>query len=259
MAIISIIFPVGRLTDFTILSLKSALNQNLKEIILIVVDNTGGKKIKELIKGFKDDRILYLKYDEKFGAAEARNFGLQHVKTEFLAILDSDDFYLPNHLKLATNTLIETNSDVYYCGYINQYASGFVFPRVPKKELRYFDLLTFNPIGHSTVVMKSYIKPKYENYEVRHDLLLWTSLFKKKFVFVNNQEINVIRNILLGSLSKNKSRLVLAHYNIYRNALGFSLFNSIVLVVIICARHSIQFLIKSFKLKLWALNFFLRN
>lgn len=48
------------------------------------------------------------------GAAITRNRGLFAVETEFVALLDDDDFLYPHHLETCLNTLREYDADVVY-------------------------------------------------------------------------------------------------------------------------------------------------
>jgi len=236
-ATISIIFPVGRMTRFTIESLKSCLNQSYKDLIIIVIDNSKDTEFRKHLQFISDSRILYIKNNMLDGAAEVRNFAFEHVKTRFISIVDSDDVLLPDHLKTAVNTLTENKSDFYYCGYINRFSLGVEIKRVPKKRLSVFDLLTLNPIGHSTVVMKACIKPRYPKYKKRHDVRLWLKFFDKKIKFISNPDVMVVRNITKNSLSSNKFSLLLDHIDINYNLMKLGIFKSLFYLMILILRH----------------------
>lgn len=239
---LSVIFPVGRVTPFTMDSLSSCLEQSFKDFVLIVVDNTLNNEFQKLLCPHLEDRIKYVRYNDKFGAAEARNHGLKHANTEFLAFLDSDDYLKRDHLKTALKILLNTNADVYSCGYKNRYRGGLEIDRIPPKNIRIFDLLTFSPIGHSTVVLRARVNPRYPATKTRHDLRLWLRLHSEKAKFVTNDEIMVVRNIVRGSLSDKKLRLIREHYDIHRNVMNFSIFKSLLVLFILCTRHFGQML-----------------
>ena len=74
MAKLSVIFPVGKVTEFTVPSLESALNQTLSDFVIFAVDNTKEGYLRELLLPYQDERIVYLRYGDRFGAAAARNF-----------------------------------------------------------------------------------------------------------------------------------------------------------------------------------------
>lgn len=240
MAKLSVIFPVGRITELTVPSLESILNQTFSDFLIFIVDNTKGWELRELLRPYLGKKVVYLTCKREFGAAVARNYALDYVQSEFIAIHDSDDFSLPNHFQTAVKTLSETKADVYCCGYKNRLLNGLEFNRIPAKNIDLFNLLTCNPIGHSTVLMRASIKPRYETTKRRHDLRLWLTLYAKGTKFVTNDDVMVIRNIIPGSLSEKKLRLVWDHYVINRKLMKFSVSKSIVFLSILCFRHLIM-------------------
>jgi glycosyltransferase involved in cell wall biosynthesis len=66
---------------------------------------------------------------EHAGAAATRNKALSEIKTEWVAFLDDDDFFLPNHLEVLYETSLAGDADVYYtgCNVIN--GLGGIIPR----------------------------------------------------------------------------------------------------------------------------------
>jgi glycosyltransferase involved in cell wall biosynthesis len=53
----------------------------------------------------------------RLGAAKARNRALESVRTEYVAFLDDDDEFLPDHLKLCARYATLSGVDVVYPGY----------------------------------------------------------------------------------------------------------------------------------------------
>lgn len=91
---VSIIVPVYNVEHYLAKCLNSLVNQTLSEIEILVV-NDGSKDNSQLII---DD--FYQKYPEKIvpfikdngGLSDARNFGIDRAKGEFIGFVDSDDF-----------------------------------------------------------------------------------------------------------------------------------------------------------------------
>jgi len=79
-------------------SLDSALQQTFQDFEVIVV-NDGSPDTAELDEVLEPylQKIVYIKQENK-GAAGARNTAIQQARGEFLAFLDSDDLWLPDHL-----------------------------------------------------------------------------------------------------------------------------------------------------------------
>jgi len=61
---------------------------------------------------------IHVDYDwDRVGAAATRNLMLQDVNTEWVAFLDDDDEFLPNHLRACMRFARLTGVDVVYPGY----------------------------------------------------------------------------------------------------------------------------------------------
>ena len=73
--------------------------------------------IEEIILKFEDKRIKYF-YQKNQGASETRNLGIEKSTSNYIAFLDADDLWLPNHLETLKN-LIESypNAGIYASRY----------------------------------------------------------------------------------------------------------------------------------------------
>lgn len=94
---VSIIIPVFNMEEYIKECLDSILNQTLKEIEIICIDDCSTDKSSEIIKNFKDFRIKYIKLDRNSGSAIARNRGIDEANGEFVIFMDPDDYYYNNN------------------------------------------------------------------------------------------------------------------------------------------------------------------
>ncbi len=76
-------FCVGR-------CIKSILNQTFKEFELIMVDDESKDRTPEIIKGFKDPRISYIRNQKWLGIAGSRNSGVRQAKGKYVFFTDAD-------------------------------------------------------------------------------------------------------------------------------------------------------------------------
>lgn len=95
---ISIIIPSYKTADLIAACLDSVFAQTYTDFETIVI-NDGSPDTPELEKVLQPymDRIVYLKQENK-RAAGARNNAIRQARGEWVAFLDSDDTWLPNHL-----------------------------------------------------------------------------------------------------------------------------------------------------------------
>lgn len=90
---VSIIIPVYNVEKYLQKCLESLVNQTLKEIEIICINDGSTDKSEEILKIFaqKDDRIIVVNKENE-GQSVARNVGIKLAKGEFLGFVDSDDW-----------------------------------------------------------------------------------------------------------------------------------------------------------------------
>lgn len=96
---VSVIIPAYNTAYMIVACLDSVLSQSYQDFEVIVV-NDGSPDTSELENILQRYRaqILYIKQENK-GAAAARNTAIRNSRGEFLAFLDSDDSWFPDHLR----------------------------------------------------------------------------------------------------------------------------------------------------------------
>lgn len=97
--IVSIIVPVYNVEKFIFKTVNSILNQDYKNIEIILVDDgspdNSARIIDELAK--KDNRIVCV-HKENGGVSSARNAGLKIATGEYVTFIDGDDWVEPNYV-----------------------------------------------------------------------------------------------------------------------------------------------------------------
>lgn len=91
---ISVIIPVYNVEEYLSECLDSVINQTLKDIEIICIDDgstdTSGKILDEY--ALKDERIKVI-HQTNQGPGAARNRGLECITGEYVAFMDADDYY----------------------------------------------------------------------------------------------------------------------------------------------------------------------
>jgi len=95
---ISVIIPTYNREEFIGAAIDSVLNQSFVDFELIVVDDGSTDMTKAIIYSYSDERLIYI-YQKNQGRSAARNRAIELARGEYIAFLDSDDFYLPNKLQ----------------------------------------------------------------------------------------------------------------------------------------------------------------
>jgi len=90
---VSVIIPVYNTSKYIERCLKSALNQTLKEIEIITINDNSSDDSLEILKQFEEDkRLKILTINQNQGAGVARNIGIELAQGEFIGFIDSDDY-----------------------------------------------------------------------------------------------------------------------------------------------------------------------
>ena len=114
---VSIIVPVYNVEKYLEKCLNSLVNQTLKDIEIIVV-NDGTKDnsqeiIDKYIKKYPKKVKGYIK--ENGGLSSARNYGLKYAAGEYIAFVDSDDYVELDMYEKMYNKAIRENFDIVAC------------------------------------------------------------------------------------------------------------------------------------------------
>lgn len=99
---ISVIVPVYNVEKFLPVCIESVLGQTMPAAKIILVDDgstdSSGKICDEYAREYPQIQVVHKK---NAGLGMARNTGLDYVDTEYVAFLDSDDFWSPEMLEKA--------------------------------------------------------------------------------------------------------------------------------------------------------------
>jgi glycosyltransferase involved in cell wall biosynthesis len=107
----SIILPTYNRAAFIGKAIDSVLTQTFKDFELIMIDDGSTDNTKEVVSKYSDERIAYY-YQENQERSVARNNGISKVKGQYICFLDSDDYYLPNHLGVLYENIVSRNSPI---------------------------------------------------------------------------------------------------------------------------------------------------
>ncbi|WP_347272951.1 glycosyltransferase [Candidatus Kuenenia sp.] len=112
--LVSVIVPTYNRPDTLKTTLDSIAAQTYKNIETIVV-NDAGEDVSGVIDTFHDRlSIKYLVHDKNKGLAASRNTGINAAKGKYIAYLDDDDIFHPDHIETLVTFLETTNYKVAY-------------------------------------------------------------------------------------------------------------------------------------------------
>ncbi|PWD97764.1 glycosyltransferase family 2 protein [Marinilabilia rubra] len=114
---ISIVIPYYNNAKHIDRTIKSVSAQSLQDFEVLIINDASPDWHKALpvIEAYNDERIKIISHEENKNGAAARNTGIKAAKGDYIAFLDADDEWLPNHLESALTTLKAKKSNLCYC------------------------------------------------------------------------------------------------------------------------------------------------
>lgn len=119
---VSLIIPVYNVENYIEKCLNSVVNQTLKDMEVIIVNDGSKDSSKQKIEKYlkKYPRIKYLE-KENGGLSDARNYGMQYATGEYIAFLDSDDYVEETMYEEMYNVAQKEAADMVECNFIWEY------------------------------------------------------------------------------------------------------------------------------------------
>jgi len=102
---VSVVIPSYNHAHFLKMALQSIIDQKYTNWEAFVVDNHSEDNTDDVVNSFKDKRIKLLKIHNKGVIAASRNLGIRYSRGEWVAFLDSDDWWYPEKLELSVRVL----------------------------------------------------------------------------------------------------------------------------------------------------------
>jgi glycosyltransferase involved in cell wall biosynthesis len=97
--VVSVIIPTYNRVGVLRRSIQSVLAQTYRDFELIIVDDGSTDNTEEVVRSYSDPRIRFIRQEKNRGAAVAYNIGIKAAHGEYIALLDSDDEWLPKKLE----------------------------------------------------------------------------------------------------------------------------------------------------------------
>lgn len=109
---ISVVIPTYNRAHLISRAITSVLNQTRSADEIIVVDDGSKDNTQEVVARF-GNQVRYI-FQENAGAAVARHTGFMTAKSEWVALLDSDDVWNPDHLEHISEAILATSGCANY-------------------------------------------------------------------------------------------------------------------------------------------------
>ncbi len=136
--LISVIIPVFNVEDYLDYCLKSVIEQEYKNLEIILVDDgssdSSGGICEEYAK--KDSRIKVI-HKKNGGLSSARNVGLDVMTGDYISFVDSDDYIRVDYISQMVRYIVEDKTDLVICS-TKKTTSNKDYRFVPQKSNKHF-------------------------------------------------------------------------------------------------------------------------
>lgn len=152
-------------------TIESVLAQTFKDFEVVIIDDGSKDQTAEIINRFNDPRLRYF-YQENQGLSAARNKAIKLSKGKFIALLDHDDLWETNKLKIQVR-LLDSKPEV---GLV--FADAYLIDANNKTSKLYFDACS----PHRGRVVEQLVKGDFIpclTVVMRRDIVSSTGSFKK--------------------------------------------------------------------------------
>lgn len=213
---VSVVMPIYNALDYLRPALDSVVDQTLREIEIICIDDGSTDKSLGILKEYqqKDSRIRIVTQNNA-GPSAARNKGITRARGEYIAFLDADDFYEPTLLETLYGIAKKDDLDIAVSRYdiYNSRKSAFTAP---------MDSDYGGIFAHSPIVSKN----EYPDYILQATTgYVWNKLFKREFLlekelhfipeFYVFEDVHFVVTCLAMADKIGKVSDVLVHHRVY--------------------------------------------
>ena len=222
---IDIIIPNYNKAKYLNQCLDSILSQTYKNWKIYLVDDNSNDHSTEILKKYENfDNINFFLLKENKGPAFCRNYAIEKSSSEFLAFMDSDDFWPKDKLKKQINDMLKNDYNFTYTDYnffFNDNEENIRTVILPF-FLDYKNFILKSSMSTSSIIISRnslgnvrFKKVDQEDYLFKCDLLKkGETAFNVKDTFVyyrinkNNRSANKLKNLVsLWQINKTQNKL----------------------------------------------------
>lgn len=219
---VSIIMPSYNTGRFIAETIRSVMAQTYENWELIIVDDCSTDNTDDVVAGFSDPRIRYLKNEVNSGAAVSRNRALREAKGRWIAFLDSDDLWCPEKLEKQVAFMEKNGYAFSYTNYseIDEDSSPKRISVTGPKRITKAGMYAYCWPGCLTVMYDAKVVGlvQIEDIKKNNDYAMWLKACQKADCYLLSEDLASYRK-RSGSISNHGyTTLIKWHYKLFWEA-----------------------------------------
>lgn len=231
--LVSVVMPAFNAQVYIEEAIASVLSQSLSDLELLVIDDGSEDKTREIVAAVaeKDHRVRLLVNEQNMGVANARNRGMELCRGRYVALLDSDDYWLEGMLQKMVDRAEETGADIIYCSYaiVDEEGKPLCNDFIVPEQTTYEQSLVRSVITCSTVLMTGQLA-KNNRFPLglyHEDIALWFQILRSGGTARGVPQVLAAYRQRRNSKTANKFKSACRRWVIYRKYLKIPFFKSI--------------------------------
>ncbi|NLT76598.1 MAG: glycosyltransferase, partial [Planctomycetes bacterium] len=196
----SILLPTYNRRRYLPYALASAVGQTYRNVEVFVV-NDGGQDVSDVVRAFGDPRVHFIDRRENRGKPYSLNEALARAQGKYVAYLDDDDVYYPNHVQVLVDALEGSTdccvaySDLYktYCHVLSdgdrEIRSKYV---EVSRDFDRFLMLYFNHVLHVSLMHRRDLLDRTGPYNEDLNILIDWDMTRRLAFFSDFLHLHVI-------------------------------------------------------------------
>ncbi len=211
--LISVLIPVYNEEKYIAQTLFSVLNQDYRNIEVIIINDGSDDSSEKIISSFNDSRIRYFREENK-GIGYTRNKLLSLITGEYILFVDGDDILSDNFISSLYRAAISYSGDI---------VASSVVPfrrRIKRREFNN-EYIIYNGKEYATLMLKPFGEFCYTHSRLFHQSLFLNESFREDKIF---EDIFLIPSIALKAKRVVKVKRAIYNYRINKEGLSHSPF-----------------------------------
>lgn len=193
--LVDVIVPTFNQADFLKTAIESVVRQTHSNWKMTVINNFSSDSTREVVDSFADSRIKIIDFANDGVIAASRNLGIRAAVGDFIAFLDSDDWWYEEKLARCVQSLTTTGDIVCHAEVWQSERSERVVRYGPANRATYHELLlrgnrlsTSAIVGHTEVFRRMGGFAESSRYVTAEDYDLWLRMARvnTRFMFLED-------------------------------------------------------------------------
>jgi glycosyltransferase involved in cell wall biosynthesis len=219
--VVSVVMPIYNAEQWLGRSIDSVLQQTHPALELIAVDDGSTDGSWGMLQRYAalDARARVIRLERNGGVAAARNAGMAAATGQYVAFLDSDDWWHPRKLEWQVAQMLQSGAQVSYGAYDRVTSQGRLLSQVrPRRSVDYRDMLKSNHIGHLTGMYERSLGAAGFQRVGHEDYVFWLEMVRRagRAICIDAPAPLAWYLVRNGSVSANKIRAAAWQWRIYR-------------------------------------------